>query len=219
MSLITNTFLRAFYQGVNPQNEHSAVTFWAYVFKVYFPEEHFLFDTQKPASHSDPLRRVDGKLTYVENQTNRLMVLFFFEAKRTSQAQAEMQAVEGQAFEACGTFLSSQPHLSHIYAVTTIGTEARVWKYSADRTFLGLGNSSPSGTRAAYIDADSAAASTLRSALLHMKQFPPSSYATAATITSQTASQAPQTTAWTWSVPHRNYYRYKNGVLEWAPKK
>lgn len=58
------------------------------------------------------------------------MVFFFHEAKKAGQTDSQVHDVEGQAFEACGTYLQSNSQITHVYAVATIGTEARVWKYS-----------------------------------------------------------------------------------------
>ena len=180
MALMYDQYFMAFHKEVL-STEHSAVSFWAYVFKRYFHEDHFLYDPQKPASEQDPLRRVDGKLSYVEKDTNNIMVLFFHEAKkRDSTGTALMEAVEAQAFEACGTYLWGKQALTHVYAVTTIGTRARVWKYTKTGA-QSLTDSRPSGTLNAYIEASHPDSSKLRTALLHMKQFPPSVPATAST--------------------------------------
>lgn len=180
MALMYDSLFTAFYNDVS-STEHSAVSFWAYVFKRYFNENHFFYDPQKPASEQDPLRRVDGKLSYVEKDTNGIMVLFFHEAKkRDLNETALMNDVEAQAFEACGTHLRSKPNLSHVYAVTTIGTRARVWKYMKPGAQSAI-DSFPSGNLNAYIEASHQDSFRLRNAFIKMKQFLPSIPATAST--------------------------------------
>ena len=189
MSLLTTPALTAYYNAVRQNNESTAVAFWTLVFKTFFPEEQYNFVREMAASANDPQRRVDGQLQYVEAGTPRIMVLFFHEAKRASQSTTAMQEVEGQAFEACGTYLDYK-RVSFVYAVTTIGTEARLWKYESDGNFRSLtvnssGNAQPQGTRSAYIDANSVDAAQLRAGLLHMKQLPPSSAYTPSALPSQ----------------------------------
>lgn len=233
MSLLTNPVITAYYNAVGLNHENAAVAFWTVVVKGLFPEEPYAFVPQMPASANDPLRRVDGQLQYVEAGTFRIMVLFFYEAKRASQSPTEMTAVEGQAFEACGSFLNANRQLTHIYAVTTIGTEARLWKCLPDRTFQSLTVDSsqrapPQGTRSAYIDANSPDAYKLRNGFLHMKQFPPSLVYVPSVAPSQSSNQVLQptlsvlpstpsntsTTPWLQHSTGR-WYRYVNGQIEW----
>lgn len=182
MDFVYDTFLQSLYDSaVKSAEEHDAVSFWSYAFRRYFHEKHFFYDTQKPASQLDPRRRVDGTMTYMEKNTIKPMVLFFHEAKKAGQTDSQVEDVEGQAFEACGTYLQFNSHLTHVYAVTTIGTEARFWKYSLDGP-QNLIDGQPSGTRKAYIDAKSTNSTQLVKGIDHMKQFPPSAFATAAPI-------------------------------------
>lgn len=187
MTLITNLYIKAYYDAVQPDNEHSALSFWSYFFKQSFPEPQFSYDRETPASSADPKRRVDGKMSYVENQTSRIMALFFHEGKRGKDGEgvSAMTAVEGQAFEACGTFMSENPQLTHIYAITTIGTEARIWKYWRNGTIVGVGVPDNSGVRTAYIEANSPDAVKLSAGIQQMKAFPPSAYATQSAVSPQ----------------------------------
>ena len=178
MSLLTTPALIAYYNNVQQNHENAAMAFWTLVFKTFFPEQQYNFVREMPASPDDPLRRVDGQLQYVEAGTFRIVVLFFHEAKRASQSTAVMNEVEGQVFEACGTYLRKEKY-THVYALGTIGTKGQLWKYQPDGTFQSLttdssGHAPPQGTLSAYIDANSSNASKLRDGFLHMKQFPPS---------------------------------------------
>ena len=101
-----NEFFQSLYHSAHiPTLEVGSVSLWNYFTQQSFPENHFLHDTQVPASSGDPLRCVDGALKYFEKDTLRTKVLFFHEAKKPGQADSQVQEVEGQAFEACGTYL------------------------------------------------------------------------------------------------------------------
>jgi hypothetical protein len=179
MSLITNPFLRKLYDESVSQYEHAPKSFWTYLFKIKFPEEYFSYEQEKPASQkADPLRRVDGRLIYFEHSTMEIRVLCFHEAKKTFASDTDMQEVEGQAFEACATYCGNS-HLTHVYALTTIGTLARLWKYSRGTGHLDpLFGSAGLMRREAYIDVDSEAAVEINRNFQLMKQFPPSRIAT-----------------------------------------
>lgn len=177
MTLINTTFLRVLHNEAVPKYEHAPMSFWTYFFNLHFSEECFLYDREKPANEKlDPLRRVDAQLRYLETSTNAVQVLFFHEAKNNGAAQAKLVEVENQVYEACGIYCHEAKY-SHVYAVTTIGTAARVWKYvKADGTLQPLTGSEGTGVRSAYIEVDSPDASKISAAVQHMKNFPPSSF-------------------------------------------
>ncbi|RMZ72816.1 hypothetical protein GMOD_00009866 [Pyrenophora seminiperda CCB06] len=101
------------------------------------------------------------------------MALFFFEAKKMGTAPSLMTQVENQAWRACRAYLADNKNIGFIYAVTTIGTEARIWKYDRITHEESLTGNEPKGVRTAYIDAASPDSSLLRTALLAMKENPP----------------------------------------------
>ncbi|KAF2175339.1 hypothetical protein K469DRAFT_611132 [Zopfia rhizophila CBS 207.26] len=179
MSLVTTEFLRALYnEAQSGTYEHTSISFWGYLLsKVYFAEDHFYVDAQKPASPNDPLRRVDEQVKYFEKGTLKTRILCFHEGKKPSANTDDMQVVEGQAFEACATYCDFAG-INHVYALTTIGTLARTWKYShGTRQLEPLFGSAGLLNRAAYVDADSAHASQLDQTFRHMKMIPPSEVA------------------------------------------
>jgi hypothetical protein len=215
MALVYDGFLQRWYDiAVGSPEEHNAMSFWNYLWNQYFHEKHFFYDREKPASRQDSRRRVDGVMTYMEKDTIEPRVLFFHEAKKAGQTDSQVRDVEGQAFEACGTYLQSRPEFTHVYAVTTIGTEARVWKASLlEDGFQSLVDDHPPGIRSAYIDAKSTDSKKLVQAINHMKQFPPSAYATAAPIPTQPALPDSD---WTWSAEYQDHYRVQDGKYYWS---
>jgi hypothetical protein len=177
MSLLTNAYLRVLYSDAQSSTyEHHSISFWGYLLsKVYFAEQFFYVDPQKPASPDDPLRRVDEQVKYFENGTLKTRILCFHEGKKTEASANAVQSVEGQAFEACATYCQSNNNITHVYALTTIGTFARTWKYShATKKLEPLFGSAGLLNLAAYVDADSSQATQLDKSFKHMKQFPPS---------------------------------------------
>ncbi|KAF2194754.1 hypothetical protein K469DRAFT_650693 [Zopfia rhizophila CBS 207.26] len=248
MSLITDPYLRTIYEEAKSVYEHAPMSFWTYFFNAHFPEKWFLYDREKPASEElDPARRVDAQLRYFEAGMKAIRVLCFHEAKKPNVPDSKMELVEGQAIEACATYCHNT-HFTHVYAFTTIGTEARAWKYWREPGRVEcLTDSMGTGVREAYIDVDSQEASKLLAALKHMKDYPPSRYAATAqsnvpatslinpsqavpsqyVLKSSPASQPLQNQSsagsspqWVWSAEHGRYYRWNadRKTVEWAEK-
>ncbi|OCL07913.1 hypothetical protein AOQ84DRAFT_341143 [Glonium stellatum] len=236
MSLITDNLRQQLYNEAVSNYEHASLSFWTYIFKVYFSETYFFYDREKPASEqADPLRRVDGQVKYFEEGSFRTRVLCFHEAKKTYASDDDMRVVEGQAFEACATYCGNS-NLTHVFAITTIGTRARTWKYIANQ-LQPLSGSSGLLNRGAYIDANSTAASQISDSFNHMKQFPPSQIAGTGNSniavtspmslgytvpsTSASTSQSSEFTAaqmdgnWHFSNSDAKYYRYDSGKKDW----
>ncbi|OCL09029.1 hypothetical protein AOQ84DRAFT_388450 [Glonium stellatum] len=240
MTLLINDYIRVLYDEANSDKyEHSSISFWNYLLtKVYFTEDWFFTDREKPASPDDPLRRVDEQVRYFERGSMKTRVLCIHEGKKAGEGDSAVANVEGQAFEACATYCASSG-MTHVYALTTIGTYARTWKYSSeeqeDRQFVALFGSAGLTNRAAYVDANSALAIQLDQSFRHMKQFLPSGAADQAlqqpgqsrlhatgsdpsqivpSSAGTTSDQQKEFTAaqqdgeWHWSKVHQKYYRF-----------
>jgi len=179
MSLLDgNVRLSRLYQiaQANSTDEHESQSFWNYYLsKVIFTEDAFYVDPGKPASAKDPLRRVDLVVKYFEAETYIPRVLVFYEAKKHSSSKTQMRDVEGQAHEACATYCGNTG-FTHVYAMTTLGTTARLWKFVAKSTLTPLFGSSKDIDRESYIDAASSQAYLIKDNLIRMKSFPPSQY-------------------------------------------
>jgi hypothetical protein len=122
------------------------------------------------------LRRVDVVVKYFEAETLKPRVLLFHEAKKQAASKSDVKTVELQANDACKTYCESSG-FTHVFAMTTVGTSARLWKYeSAGGRLTPLFGSSAFGDGDAYIDANSSNAHSIKNGLRHIKAFPPSTY-------------------------------------------
>jgi len=179
MSLLDNDrYLSRLYQiaQANSTDEHESRSFWNYYLsKVIFVDKAFYVDPEKPASGSDPLRRVDLVVKYFEAETGIPRVLIFHEAKKHAASGHHMTSVEGQAHEACATYCASSK-FTHVYAMTTLGTTARLWKFESGSGLTPLYGSQQNLDRGSYIDANSPEAYHIRDGLIQMKNLPPSHY-------------------------------------------
>jgi len=179
MSLLNGDgYLYRLYQlaQANSTDEHESQSFWSYYLsKVIFVEKVFYVDPGKPASSSDPLRRVDLVVKYFEAETYIPRVLIFHEAKKHAASGHHMRDVEGQAHEACATYCGST-RLTHVYAMTTLETTARLWNIEKDSGLAPLFGSQQNIDRSSYIDVNSLEAHRIRDGLIQMKNLPPSFY-------------------------------------------
>ncbi|KAF2194186.1 hypothetical protein K469DRAFT_548496 [Zopfia rhizophila CBS 207.26] len=160
------------------QHEHISISFWGYLLsKVYFAEDCFYVDAQKPASLNNPLRRVDEQVKYFKKGTLKTRILRFHEGKKPGANTDDMQVVKGQAFEGCTTYCDFA-EIDHVFALTTISTLVRTWKYlHSTRHLEPLFGTAGLLNRAAYVDADSTHVSQLNQSFKHMKTLLPSSVA------------------------------------------
>lgn len=132
MSLLTTTTLAILYNAANAQEaqEHEAVTFWDHLWqKVYFPEEQWVIAQQSPPTgHTgDRRRRMDTGIFLVNPVLCRLEMVAAVEGKGRDAGPKGIEEVEMQAEQACK---SRCLDTSGVWAVTFIGTKARVWKYT-----------------------------------------------------------------------------------------
>jgi hypothetical protein len=86
-----------------------------------------------------------------------------------------MMDVEGQAHEACVTYCGTT-EFTHVYAMTTLGTTAGLWKFEKDTGLAPLFGSQQNLDRNSYIDANSPEAYRIKDGLTQMKNLPPSHY-------------------------------------------
>jgi hypothetical protein len=166
MSLVTSGFVRRLYNDANAQQaqEHETITFWEYLFnKRYFVGEDWAVASQKPPSSEveDRRRRIDLSIIHYDGNTDKVKIVAIIEGKRTSTQPAVVEQVEAQAYEACEARCRSG---ESVWAITVIGTAARVWRYTtlpAPNWVCVTGGQEPEIRY--YIDADSAAAAVIDS--------------------------------------------------------
>ncbi|OCL10333.1 hypothetical protein AOQ84DRAFT_219697 [Glonium stellatum] len=175
MTLITNVYLKKLWEDAqaNPSSEHHSISFWNYLLsKVVFASEGFIVDHQKPPSLDDPNRKIDIVVKYFEDPDFKIKMLCFHEAKKPKATKYDIEIVESQAIDACETYCKGEGK-DFIYAMTTIGTAARQWRYESGG-FEPLFGPGDLADRSAYIEASSPDASQIRAGFEYMKKFPPS---------------------------------------------
>ncbi|KAF1921138.1 hypothetical protein BDU57DRAFT_562739 [Ampelomyces quisqualis] len=142
--------------------EHETITFWEYLFnKRYFVGEAWFVASQKPPSSAteDRRRRIDLNINYYDGAIDEVKIIAIVEGKKTSTQPAVVENVEAQAYEACAARCKSG---GSVWAITVIGTAARVWKFTTlpvPSWECVTGGDEPEFRW--YIDADSAAAAVI----------------------------------------------------------
>ncbi|KAI0572294.1 hypothetical protein Alg215_09873 [Pyrenophora tritici-repentis] len=215
MSLVTPGIVRKLYNDANAQQaqEHETITFWEYLFnKRYFVGEAWFVASQKPPSSEmeDRRRRIDLNINYYDGAIDEVKIVAIVEGKRASTQPAVVEQVEMQAYQACAARCRSG---GSVWAITVIGTAARVWKYTTlpvPSWECVTGGEQPD--ICFYIDADSAAAATIDRKIRDITiRAPQSSFI----VPSQAQSATPS--GWTWSTEHQKYYRYdQQGQCQWS---
>jgi hypothetical protein len=160
MSFVTTPIRQVLYDNVHQPNahEHHTKAFWHHILtKDLFPEEHFAVLTEStPSSHlDDALRRVD-LLVSTFNPQQKLRIIFINEMKRKG---GSADSVEAQVQEACEACVKETKE--DVWAMTVIGTTAKMWQYTSGKTFYAL--------TSVYIDAKSPSAQLIRDIVVNMK--------------------------------------------------
>ena len=130
MSLVTDTYLLQLWKAAQAASDVEAPgrTFWNQVLSKYiFVGKEYVVSSEEPPSSASTKRRVDIIVKYFESPKYSIRIFCFVEAKRPNADLSLIDEVEHQAFDACVSYLSTNK-LQHIYAMTTVGTRARLWK-------------------------------------------------------------------------------------------
>lgn len=116
-------------------NEWATTRFWEHYIRGEYPcEDNWVVASQQPPT-DDPedLRRVE---LVVDKWTGEFIHrLFIFEAKKKKANQSEIDELEHQAYEACLKHLKYTGR-DQMYAMTVIGTGARLWVVHRDDDYL-----------------------------------------------------------------------------------
>jgi hypothetical protein len=128
---------------------------------------------QPPADTPGNQRRVD--LVVKRWTPDGFVVLLFLEAKKENATQKDIDDVEYQAFKACTEYVIEYG-AARMYAMTTIGTAARVWRLARGSDYLEpMTSGEHLSDRGQYIDADSDASHEIVTAIEQIKDRPPPS--------------------------------------------
>ena len=235
MSLVTDAYLFELWKAAQAASEAEAPgrTFWNQVLSKYiFVGKEYVVASEEPPSSANNKRRVDIVVKYFEPPNYSIRILCFVEAKRPNADLSLIDEVEHQAFDACAGYLSTNK-LQHIYAMTTIGTRARLWIYRPDSDYLEpLFGSQDLSDRSAYVEAHSSDAQKLTEGFHQMKNMPPtskvstsksgaviapSSHAQSSTAsTSSAASVQAAASQWVWDEERKRYRYFNHPTRQWV---
>lgn len=175
MSLVTSLPLLVYWRAAQlaVDSEWQSRSFWVNLLSRHmFPEAEYHVVQEEPPSSASGRRRIDILVERVDAKTEDFQILCFVECKRPNASASLIKEVEDQAFNACVSYLAEK-RLEFVYAMTTIGTRARLWVYQPPNDFLYpfWGSQDPSAIQ--YIEAHSADAERLRAGFNQMKPEPP----------------------------------------------
>ena len=177
MSLITDPTLATLWREaqVATESEWPSRTFWLHLFtKHIFFRKSDIVAVEEPPSSTVAKRRIDIIVKYT-NAEHQIFVLCFVECKRPNAPITLIDEVEHQAFNACASYLSDN-NLEFVYAMTTLGTRARLWKYFRGNDYLTpLFGSDNLSDKKEYVEAHSTQAAHLTAGFNAMKTLLPSS--------------------------------------------
>jgi hypothetical protein len=152
-------------------NEWATSKFWEHIIRDKFPcKDNWVVASQQPPSDdSEDRRRVELVVEHwSEGSMHRV---FIFEAKKHLATQSEIDTLEHQAYEACLTHLVFFER-DHMFAITTIGTRARLWVAHRDYDYLipWIPNGTTLADKGSYIEAYSTDGHEIENALTYMKE-------------------------------------------------
>ncbi|CAM6003155.1 unnamed protein product [Sphagnum balticum] len=128
MSIIKSTTQWILWRDAQSRPEHGATRFWEHKLQIWFPasEGWVVSSQQPPTGENSDRRRVESLIEILHPATNSMQKLLIYEAKRSQVGVAKVDELEMQAYSACQLALQ-QDNRSSMYALTTIGTSARIW--------------------------------------------------------------------------------------------
>ncbi|KAI9742351.1 MAG: hypothetical protein M1818_003884 [Claussenomyces sp. TS43310] len=115
--------------------EWASTRFWEYVLKEQFFTgwDWTIASQQPPTNEASDLRRVDLRIERWAN--NKWNTILLFKAKKQECTQTKIDNLESQAYDACLAHLLYTGR-SEMYAVTSIGTSARLWYATMKDNYL-----------------------------------------------------------------------------------
>lgn len=137
MSIITTPRLQRLWQDAQNYPEWAATRLWEYVFNhIVFNEDKWVVSSQQPPTHqAGDLRRVDLVVEKIDSDAATVATLLFHEVKRANASITDIEEVEYQAFTAaCAHYVETGNQ--HIWAMTSVGSAARLWIFHAMSEYL-----------------------------------------------------------------------------------
>lgn len=117
--------------------EWATTKFWEHIIRPWYPaKEKWVIASQQPPTDKDVnLRRVELVVDKWIGTSQLMHRLFIFEAKKHSASVTEIDELEHQAYNASVAHLHYSSR-EQLYAMTVIGTRARLWVVDTVETYL-----------------------------------------------------------------------------------
>lgn len=172
MSLVIDAYLSKLWKAAQAASdaETPSRSFWNQVLSKYiFDGREYAVDTEEQPSSASNEGRIVITVKYFQPQEHFIPILCLVDAKPPNTDATLMHETERQTFDTCAGCLAANK-LQHIYAMTTIGTRARLWVYRPGLDYLvPLFGSQDISDGSAYVEANSSDARKLTEAFHRMK--------------------------------------------------
>lgn len=128
----TTHVLEAFYRRAHTgqDQEYTCSAFWQLLCQASFPLRQGFAVVCEQSPDDNVRARVDTVISIVEYTTLNITKILLVESKRRGAGTSHITRCESQAHDGCRLYLSTEG-LSQVYALTTYGTEFRLWSYSS----------------------------------------------------------------------------------------
>ncbi|KAI0512703.1 hypothetical protein F5B22DRAFT_302782 [Xylaria bambusicola] len=136
MSIINTETLTALWNEAQQQPEWATTQLWEHIFnRIVFNNHPWIVSSQQPPTRQDgDLRRVDLVVKRVTSGIT--LTLLFMEAKRGHPSPSDVALVEMQAYTAACAYAVEMNSVNPIWAMTCVGSQARLWIFDWDQPFL-----------------------------------------------------------------------------------
>ncbi|KAI0425287.1 hypothetical protein F5Y09DRAFT_335094 [Xylaria sp. FL1042] len=133
MSIINTETLTALWNEAQQQPEWATTQLWEHIFnRIVFNNHPWIVSSQQPPTRQDgDLRRVDLGVT-----SGITLTLLFMKAKRGHASPSDVASAEMQAYTAACACAVEMSSVNPIWAMTCVGSQARLWIFDWDQPFL-----------------------------------------------------------------------------------
>ncbi|OAL34086.1 hypothetical protein AYO20_06541 [Fonsecaea nubica] len=174
-SLVSDEILLRLWNQVqqDPQTDNVALNnFWLHLYaKHLFPGKQWIVGVENGTFDIEPPKK-DLTVQFLGHTGPQ--ALFFHMHKGKEATRDDLIEVETQALVACLAYLTANPGITKVYAVTSFGARARIWCCGPKSMSLEpLFGSYDLADASAYVEAHSSEAITLRRGFADMKRFAP----------------------------------------------
>ncbi|KAH6667179.1 hypothetical protein B0J14DRAFT_440315, partial [Halenospora varia] len=135
MSIVNTVVEHILWNDAQKHNEWASTKFWEHKLQKAYPaaDGWIVSSQQPPTRDKSDRRRVETTVECLHGES--LQKLQIVECKDHNASQSQIDEVEHQAYNACLKYLKHSGR-SEMYAMTTIGTRARLWVARQTETYL-----------------------------------------------------------------------------------